>query len=183
MAFVKLDCGILDSTIWEDRDAREVFLTALLMAVPDELLTPQPQLDVRSLKQTGWTVPAGWYGFVAAAGTGIIKRAGLGHKNGFAALERLCEPEAGSRSPEYDGRRMARVSGGYVILNYIRYRERDYTAAERSRRYRERKQLLASRVESDASRVASRNVTQAEADGEAEAENYKIGAPRRAGTA
>lgn len=34
---------------------------------------------------------------------------------------------------------MVRVDGGYIILNYDKYRQRDYTAKERMRRYRENK--------------------------------------------
>ena len=77
MAFVKLDCGILDSTIWLDRAARELFITALLMAEPFELREPAKQIKVRSLDETGFVVPVGWYGFVAAAGSGIIHRCNL----------------------------------------------------------------------------------------------------------
>ncbi|HEX7600566.1 MAG TPA: hypothetical protein VF316_03130 [Polyangiaceae bacterium] len=75
MPFVKLDCGILDSTIWFDHEARELFLTALLMAEPQELTTPMPQLEISSLRETGWSVPPGWYGFVPASALGIIGRA------------------------------------------------------------------------------------------------------------
>jgi len=138
MPFVKLDCAILNSTIWFDRDAREVFITALLMAQPHELMKPEPQLRVRDLGETGYRVPAGWYGFVPASGPGIVHWSGVDREAGTSALERLCSPEAGSRSQEFDGRRLARINHGYLVLNYIRFRERDYTAAERSRRYRDR---------------------------------------------
>ena len=36
MAFVKLDTGILKSTLWMEMAQRNVFLTALLMAEPRE---------------------------------------------------------------------------------------------------------------------------------------------------
>lgn len=171
MAFVKLDCGILDSTLWVDRDAREVFITALLMATPHEITEPAPQIAVRSLDLTGWQAPPGWYGLVSAAGIGIIKRAGLTEAEGFTALERLGNPEPDSRSSDFEGRRLVRVDGGFLVLNFMRYRERDHTAAERSRRYRERKDRnRTSRVSGVASRVASRSVTDAEAEAEADAE-------------
>ena len=139
MAFVKLDCGILDSTLWPDRDAREVFITALLMATPRELTEPMETLEVGSLTRAEFVVPPGWYGFVAASGTGIIHRAGLTLKEGILALERLGQPEYDSRTPDHEGRRLVRVDGGYIALNYDKYRQKDHTAAERSRRYRERK--------------------------------------------
>lgn len=139
MAFVKLDCGILDSTIWGDREAREVFITALLMAKPRQLFVEMPQLCVNSLEMTGFVVPPGWYGFVEAAGPGIVDRCKIEREAGMAALERLGSPEADSRTPDYGGRRLVRVDGGYVILNYAKYRAKDHTAALRSKRYRIKK--------------------------------------------
>jgi hypothetical protein len=139
MAYVKLDTSILNSTIWHDQDARIVFLTALLMAYPEEIREPLPQIEVRSLEPTGWTVPPGWYGFVPSAGIGIVDHAGIPQEEGFAALERLGAPDQSSRSPEFEGRRLIRVSGGYILLNYVAYREKDHGAADRMRRYRERK--------------------------------------------
>ena len=168
MPFVKLDCGMLDSTIWFDREAREVFITALLMAVPGELLTPEPQLAVRSFEEVGWDVPPGWYGLVAAAGPGIVQRAGLEQEAGMAALERLGLPEPESRSQAFEGRRLVRIDGGYCVLNFMEYRDRDYTAAARSKRYRERKKSKRHAVTPRRHGVAGRNVTQAEAEADAE---------------
>lgn len=141
MSFVKIDCKILDSTLWVDRDAREIFITALLMAVPWEIRSSVPQLDVKTMQPTGWEVPAGWYGLVEAAGAGIVRRAGLDQSDGEQALERLGQPDLGSRSDSYDGRRLVRINGGYLVLNYINYREHDHNAAERMRRFRERRRL------------------------------------------
>ena len=67
MSFVKLDCGILDSSLWVDWDARELFITASLMAVPVEFPEGRKQLEVLTLKETGFEVPAGEYGLVEAA--------------------------------------------------------------------------------------------------------------------
>jgi hypothetical protein len=139
MAFVKLDCGIVNSTIWADHEARLIFLTALLLAEPHEFKEPIRQLGVRDASETNLEIPPGWYGFVPAATTGLIARAGgIEIEAGLAALERLGEPDVHSRSPEFGGRRMIRVSGGFVILNYQKYRDRDYTAADRMKRYRAR---------------------------------------------
>lgn len=162
LPFVKLDAGILNSTLWVDREAREIFITALLLAEPFESTDPIPQLKVRALEQTGFAAPPGWYGFVHAAGVGILRRALVGDELGLPALERLGDPDPESRSAEHEGRRLIRVDGGYLVLNYMKYRERDYTMAERSRRYRERK---ASRRGATESR---RDITQAEAEAEAE---------------
>lgn len=161
MAFVKLDTGMLDSTLWIDREAREVFITALLMAEPRELKEPVWALKPDSLESNGFEIPAGWYGFVRAAGPGIVRRAMVDPAVGMIALQRLSDPDLGSRSADFEGRRLMRVDGGYVVLNYMKYRERDYTAGERMKRYRERqkdKKLRRNGVD------VRRNVTQAEAE-------------------
>lgn len=169
MPFVKVDCDILNSTLWADKPARDVFMTSLLMAIPFATDEPIPQMEVRTQKLTGFIVPAGRYGFVNTASIGIIVRAQVDSESGLQALERLGEPEAMSRSPEFDGRRMVRVSGGFLILNYDKYRERDYTAPERARRYRQR---IASQRNIT---PKSRNVTQAEAYTEAEVQDQVEG--------
>ena len=167
MAFVKLDTGILDSTLWIERECREIFITALLMAEPRETVEPLAQLEVRSIKQTGFTVPPGWYGFVPAAGSGIARRAMLDIEVGLKALEDLGAPDQESRSDEFDGRRLVRVDGGYIVLNYMKYRERDYTTAERSRRYRERLKGNGQHAVSHRDVVPTRrDNTQAEAEAE-----------------
>lgn len=142
MAFVKLDTGILDSTLWIERNCREVFITALLMAQPQEFQSSQKQLQINSLDYTGYTAPPGWYGFVAAASLGIINRAGVDREEGLAALVKLGEPEPESRSKDHEGRRMIRVDGGFLILNYMKYRDKDHTAADRAKAYRERKKKI-----------------------------------------
>lgn len=139
MPYVRLDTGILDSTLWMDPDATKVFITALCMAEPRETKEEMPQIKVGALEHTGFVVPSGWYGFVPASGPGIIRRAMIEPGVGQAALHRLGEPDEGSRSDSFDGRRMVRVDGGFLILNFQDFRDRDYTTAERSKRYRERK--------------------------------------------
>jgi hypothetical protein len=138
MAFVKLDCAMLNSSIWPEKAQRDLFITALLMAEPHELREPTPQLYVSEIKPTGWTVPPGWYGFVRAASVGIIHSAMIDRTEGLIALEQLGQPDPSSKSKDYEGRRMVRIDGGFIILNYVTYRERDFTAAERSKRWRER---------------------------------------------
>ena len=169
MPFVKLDCGILDSTLWVDREAREVFVTALLMAEPWEIKEPTPQINVRDLSCTGFSVPVGWYGFLHAAGSGIVRRSGLSSKEGLDALERLGAPDAESRSHDFDGRRLVRVDGGFVVLNYDKYRKRDYTNADRQARHRARNAVTLT-----GNAVTSRRVTQAEAEAEEEGEVERV---------
>jgi len=200
MPYVKLDTGILDSSLWVMKTERDIFITALLMAKPRELKAETEPLKVDSLDPDSWIIPRGWYGFVEAAGPGIANRAGVDRDKGIKALKVLCSPDPESRSPEFDGRRMARVSGGYIVLNFDKYREKDHTAADRARRYRDRKRRLKdlylhqgsespaaalARIEAKRERerqlraetshrdvtYPSCNITQAEAEAEAEANN------------
>lgn len=174
MPFVKLDCGMLDSTIWWDKLARDVFITALLMAEPIERTTSSPQIEVDAIKTTGWSAPPGWYGFVAAAGSGITRRAVVDEREGLEALRRLGSPDSESRTPDFEGRRMIRVDGGYLILNFHRFRERDYTGAERAARYRQRKKASERNSVTDGRNgVIVTPVTQAEAEAEAEVEKNR----------
>lgn len=142
MAFVKLDCGILNSTLWVEREARDIFITALLMAIPYELKTPMAQLKIGELAETGFVVPVGWYGFVQAAGPGIVRMAMSEPEPGMRALARLGSVDVESRSSDFEGRRLVRVDGGFIVLNFMKYRDKDNTTAVRSARYRARQKHL-----------------------------------------
>ena len=175
MPFVKLDTGILDSTLWVERECREVFITALLLAEPIELREPAAQLKVREMAETEFIVPPGWYGIVRAAGVGIARRALVDEEMAKVALEKLGAPDPESRSADFQGRRLVRVDGGFIVLNYFKYRDRDYTAAVRQQRYRERKkgQNAESRnaVTSQSHTVISR-IAEAEAEAEADVKSF-----------
>lgn len=189
MAFVKLDTGILNSTLWAEREPRDVFITALLMAVPFATTEPMPQLKVDSLDRTGFIVPPGWYGFVEAAGPGIVRRSLADPVLGMEALATLGEPDLESRSSEFEGRRLVRVDGGYIVLNYMKYRQKDNTAVVRQKRYRDRKKeakglaktpdsaLSTSRVSRVTTTPSRRNVTPNVTKAEAEADIREIQAP------
>jgi hypothetical protein len=161
MPFVKLDTAILESSLWIDRAARDMFITALLMAEPREFTAPMPQYYVDRIEQTGFSVPPGWYGFVAAAGVGIARRAFVEQDEGIRALETLGSTDPHSRSPEFEGRRLVRVDGGFIVLNFFQYRDKDYTAAERMAKLRARKKAQEVTANSDG---VTRNSDVADAD-------------------
>lgn len=169
MRFVKLDCGILTSTLWVDPIERDLFITALLMARPCEFPTPQPQIDVMEIRETGFVAPPGWYGMVDAAGVGIIRQALVPEEEGRQALVRLGSPDPESRSRAHEGRRLIRINGGYVVLNYMEYLLKDYGAAERMRRYR---QKIRNNIVTPVT-VTNTDVTRTVTYGEGEGEGYK----------
>jgi len=144
MAFVKLDTGILDSSLWvEDAATRIVFITMLAMSDPE--------------------------GLCAATAPGIARRANLPLGQVRKALAELEGPDPESRTLDHEGRRIERVDGGYMIFNYAKYRAKDHTATARKRRQRERESNVSRRdiVTSPRDIVT---VTQAEAEAEVEVE-------------
>ncbi len=112
MPFVKLDCGIIHSSLWaEDSDTKICWITLLLLA------------DAT--------------GFVRAAASAIAREAGIPAEVARRALDLFQSADDESRTPDNQGKRIERVEGGYRVLNYEKYRERDYTNAERQKRWRE----------------------------------------------
>jgi hypothetical protein len=149
--YVKAFQSLLDSSIWaESSDIRVVWMTMLLMANQD--------------------------GIVLAAAPGIANRARVDVNTCLQALQKFQEPDPDSRTMEHEGRRIERVDGGYLILNYTKYRQlrdenqrrnymREYMA---KRREQERKQLLAP------VNTCKQQLAQAEADTEAEAKRNGV---------
>lgn len=117
--FVKLFSSILDSSIWDESDVVvRVWVTMLAMSDRN--------------------------GFVAASCGGIAARARKTKAETHEALSVLMAPDPDSRSLDHEGRRVMRVDGGYLILNYRKYRElrtdeeRRLQNAEAQERYRKR---------------------------------------------
>ena len=140
---VRLHEDLLNSTLWLDWRMRDIWLTAILKAIPWTAALPVEQLEVCSFKPTGWFVPPGRYGFANVGGPYLICH-GLGirredaeaMREGEDALKRLCSPDKYSDFLKYEGRRLARVEGGYVILDYVEHARGGLTNAERCLRYR-----------------------------------------------
>ena len=144
MAFVKLDTGILTSSIWaEDPATIKVWIYLLAAADPDGVVHS--------------TVP------------GIAIQCGLSVEVVRDAVARFAAPDCDSRSSEHEGRRV-RVERepefAIHIVNYGKYRRKDHTHAARQARYREqlkrREAVTASRDGETSQRdgvTASRAVT------------------------
>ena len=111
--FTKLSAGILQSSIMaEPPEVFKVWVTLMAAADPDGIAP------------------------VSAQFLSTIAR--LPIETTRAALQRLEAPDPDSRSTNDDGRRIRRVDGGYLLINYARYRTRSLreAEAERKRLYR-----------------------------------------------
>lgn len=137
MSFVKLDKGLLTSSLWIGGDAETVRVWVYLLLAAD-----QNGMVCETLPAIAWgcKIP--------------VERA-------KEILALFAGPDPDSRTPKNDGRRI-RVSRepqwSVEILNYLDYRAKDHTAAARAKRYRERH--AASRVTTVTDRDASRKQKQ-----------------------
>jgi len=118
-SYTKLFQSILDSSIWqESHQTRIVWVTMLAMA--DQ------------------------HGEVQAAVPGLAKRAGVTLQEAEEAIATLSSPDMYSRTPDHEGRRIAKIDGGWEILNHAKYRhaasleDRKEKAAERAKRFRDK---------------------------------------------
>jgi hypothetical protein len=117
MPFVKLDCKILYSSIWaENSDTCKIWITLLAMADSN--------------------------GMVSATAPGISRISCVDLMATEQALSKFEMPDEYSKSQDDGGRRIRRVDGGYLVLNYDKYRELDHTAAARNKRYRDKLSAL-----------------------------------------
>lgn len=72
-------------------------------------------------------------GFVEASTLGLARVANLSQQEIEDALVVLQAPDPHSKNPDLEGRRIARVPGGWMVLNYEEYRSR--TTEEERRQY------------------------------------------------
>ncbi len=115
--FTKLWSEILSSSIWnEDDKTRIVFITMLAAVGPD--------------------------GIVRASVGGLAHQARVSKEDCEKAIEVLQNPDPDSRSTCFEGRRIEKIEGGFLLLNYSTYRdarnhdERKIYMAEYMRGYR-----------------------------------------------
>jgi len=115
MGFTKLDEGIVESSVWaEDSDTLRVWI--YLLAKAD------------SMGVVYVTIPA------------IALQNGLHLDRVQAILTKFTNPDPNSRSSENEGRRIRidrEPTFSITLLNYMDYRWKDHTHAERQKRYRE----------------------------------------------
>ena len=153
--YTKLFQDIVTSTIWgEDDQTRIVWVTML------------------ALKDSKH--------FVSASVPGLARQANVSLEDCQRALAKLEAPDPHSRSQEFEGRRIQKADGGWLILNGQKYRERmnlderrEYQRTKQAE-YRARKRER-ERVQAENDERAKRYV-KAAGDGAGEAEVGAIAA-------
>ena len=117
--FTKLFSDILDSTIWrEDMPTKIVWITMLARA--DR------------------------HGIVSASLPGLADLARVTLPQCQEALQKFLGPDEYSRTKDFDGKRIMETDGGWILLNYQKYRkiqdaeEVRIATAERVRKFREK---------------------------------------------
>lgn len=118
--YTKLFNSIVTSTIWtEDDKTRIIWITMLAMSDKN--------------------------GEVQASIPGLARLSGISIEDTEKAIKKLMEPDAYSRTPDHEGRRIQEIEGGWELLNHAKYREMASKAdekaknAERQQRWRNRK--------------------------------------------
>ena len=95
--YTKLFNSILASTVWnESLETRVVWITLLAMAGKD--------------------------GVAEGSIPGIAVLARVSQAAARRAIVKLGQPDPNSRSQEFDGRRIEKVDGGWLLLNHAKYR-------------------------------------------------------------
>lgn len=96
--YVKIFSSILDSSVWHESPTTvKVWLTLLCMADRE--------------------------GHVRAVERAVAQRAVVTPEEAREALRVLESPDLESQTQEYGGRRIERIEGGWLVLNYVKYRE------------------------------------------------------------
>lgn len=132
--YTKLFSDIVDSSIWQEpADIKVVWVTMLALADQNGCIRGSP----------------GWLASKARVPVDRVE----------AALKLFQQPDPSSRTTDNDGRRIESLPDGWLILNYLSFRDRmsnDHVAAqtrERVRKHRERYSAL--RNASNVTRAAS----------------------------
>jgi hypothetical protein len=130
--YAKLFSSLIASSLWsEDDKTRILFVTMLAMA--------------------------DWEGFVDASPAGLAPLARMSLTDCKIALEKLMSPDPESKNPDNEGRRIAKVEGGFLVLNYTIFRNKESKEYKRSQdRERQRRKRAKDKA-------LSRNVTQCHA--------------------
>jgi len=144
--FTKLFSTIVTSSIWsEDDKVRIMWVTMLASASAD--------------------------GHVSGSLPGMATIARMNLKDAERSIKALCSPDKFSRSQEFNGRRLIEADGGWLIVNYSKYRaKRD--PEERRRQNREAKQRQRERDKENVGKLSAKVSQSQPKSAQAEAEAY-----------
>jgi len=121
MSFAKLDSGIIRSSIWFEPLATRI-LWITMLAIKDE------------------------NGFVGSSRRGLIQASNISQHDFDIAIKCLESPDPDSRTPDFDGRRIEKIDGGWIILNNDKYKLHSDVQKEKTRervkRFRENQRVM-----------------------------------------
>lgn len=145
VTFTKLFASITESTVWCESDStRLAWITMLAMA------------DSK--------------GRVWASVPGLANRARISVDAARSAIATFLAPDPDSRTPDYDGRRIEPIDGGWRLLNHDKYRHiRDEESAKESKR----RYINARRAKEREESKGVENVDRGRDNAEAEADKTK----------
>jgi hypothetical protein len=152
--YAKVFSDIIYSTVWrEDVYTKIIWITMLVMA--DR------------------------HGLVMSSIPGLADAAKVSLDQCLSAIEVLSSPDKYSRTKEFDGRRISEVDGGWLLLNYEKFRSRKDDEEQRIRtaeRVRRHRQKLADSIKTDSvtsnASVTRRNpIAEADTDADTNAES------------
>ncbi len=147
VGFSKLFADIIHSTVWrEPMHVKVVWITMLAMA--DR------------------------HGQVFASLPGLADSAKVTLEECIEALEVFSSPDKYSRTKDYEGRRIVEIDGGWLLLNYEKFRERRddeeqrIKTRDRVRRCREKAKALGNDVTEDVTATRGNDIAEADTDAE-----------------
>ncbi len=145
--FTKLQSSIVHSTIWREPDhVRLMWIT--MLAICDK------------------------NGMVEASVPGLADVARVELTQCEDALQRLASPDQYSRSQEYEGRRIKVVDGGWLILNYLKYRG-ESKADRIAQQNRDRQKKFRDKNNVSPVSVTLHNANNAQSESESESDKNK----------
>lgn len=147
VGFSKLFADIIHSTVWrEPMHVKVVWITMLAMA--DR------------------------HGQVFASIPGLADSAKVSLEECIEALHVFSSPDKYSRTKDYEGRRIVEIDGGWLLLNYEKFRERRddeeqrIQTRDRVRRHRERARALSNTVTDSVTATRGNDIAEADTDAE-----------------
>jgi len=144
--FTKLFNSIITSSIWSEDDKVRIMWITMLASTDAS-------------------------GHVTGSIPGMAAIARMSLQEAEQSIAALCSPDPYSRSKEYDGRRLIEADGGWLIVNYAKYRQRrdPEKRREQNREAKRRQREKESGCQQDVSQSQPKSA-QAEAEAEAEAD-------------